>query len=348
MKNNLPLVSILIPNYNHSKYLDECIQSALSQTYKHTEIILLDNQSTDESVQIAQKFRSQRVRVNRNITNILNRSYRVLSEQLATGEFLLLMGADDAIHPSFVEKAVRIMQKYPNVGYVHGERDFMDESSTLTELEPFFNCSFIAPGKNVMPIYMMTTIAHPAQGIIRKSAFDRIRGFQREVDHMNADKSLWFYLSATSDYAYIRDKMCRIRVSNNSQTSATIKNFQHPILCHMIINEFVRYAEMNNISQVLERKDEALRRLAKDILTYASDMLYAENFEGAMDYLMYAKIVDRQVIKNNQWQNLIKLCNDKEMSSECLTSHNTMYSARKRNYAPPAGFIPIDMGLLND
>jgi Glycosyltransferases involved in cell wall biogenesis len=343
---DLPLVSILIPNYNHSRYLDECIQSALDQTYPNVEILLLDNQSADSSVSVAAKYASRGVRINRNIINILNRSYRVLAEQMASGEYLLLMGADDAIHPAFVEKAVDIMQRHPQVGYVHGERDFMDEQSNLIELDPFFNCSFVAPGRSVMPIYMVTTIAHPAQGIVRRSAFERIEGYQREVDHMNADKSLWFYLSAVSDYAYIRDKMCRIRVSTNNQTALTQQNFQHPVLCHMIINEFCRYAEQHGFEGVAARKEEALQRLAVDFLAYAGGMLANGNYEGAWSYLAYAKILWRGVTGQKRWQCLMGMWKSKKIDMEYIAHYDTMFAARKRNYEPPSGFVPIDMGAL--
>ena len=52
---NKPFVSVIIPNYNHAKYLDERIQSVLTQTYQNFEIILLDDKSTDNSVEIINK-----------------------------------------------------------------------------------------------------------------------------------------------------------------------------------------------------------------------------------------------------------------------------------------------------
>ena len=346
MGTTYPLVSILIPNFNHSRYLDECIQSALAQTWKNTEILVLDNQSSDSSVNVAAKYASQGVRVNRNAANIVNRSYQVLSDFLSKGEFFILMGADDAIEPTFIEKAVRIMQRYPQVGYVHVERDFMDEQGNKTELDPFFNCSFVAPGRSVMPIYMVTSIAHPAQGLVRRSVFDCIDGYQREVDHMNADKSLWFYLSSVSDYAYIKEKLCRIRVSANNQTALTRQNFQHPVLCHMIINEFCRYAEQFNFTDVLARKEESLRRLASDFLIYAGGMLACGSFEGAWAYLAYARIVCRDITGQERWQRLTKMVETETADMEYIAQHDTMFAARKRGYEPPQGFEPIDMEAL--
>lgn len=342
MNKKCPLVSIMIPNFNHSRYLDECIQSALAQTYLNVEIIVLDNQSEDNSMEVASKYQKQGVRVCRNVQNCLSYSYKILASSLASGEFMLLLGADDTIHPEFVERAVRIMERYPNVGYVHGERDFILEDGTLVDLDPFFNCSFTAPGENVMPLYMVTTIAHPAQGIFRWSAFARMGGYEMEIDHMNADKSLWFYLSSVSDYAYIRDKMCNIRVSSNTQTTLTVRNFQHPVLCHLTINDFARFAAQNNIPQVLARKDEAQERLAKDCLGWAGGSLISGDFEHARSFLDYARLLHRGIADNEQWQQLKAMQESGTLDMNNIKSNDVMFSARKRNYAPPEGFIPMD------
>ncbi len=58
-----PLVSIIIPVYNSEKFLSESIYSALAQTWKHTEIIVIDDGSTDNSFSIAQKFASNSVKI---------------------------------------------------------------------------------------------------------------------------------------------------------------------------------------------------------------------------------------------------------------------------------------------
>jgi len=266
-----------------------------------------------------------------------------LANQLARGEYRMLLGADDAILPRFVEKAVAIMERYPNVGYVHGERDFMREDGSLIELEPFFNCSFVAHGRSIMPIYMVTTIAHPAQGIYRRSVFERIGGYAMEIDHMNADKSLWFYMSAVSDYAYIREKMCRIRVSSNNETALTQQNFQHPALCHLTINDFIRFAEQYGYPDVLARKEEALARLAGDFLTYAGGMLANDKYDEAKAYLIYAKILHRDIVSNERWQRLMSMYESKTPDLEYIKSNDTVFAARKRNYAPPQGFEEIDL-----
>jgi glycosyltransferase involved in cell wall biosynthesis len=54
---NNPLVSVIIPNYNHARFLDERIQSILNQTYQNFEVIILDDKSSDNSVEVINKYK---------------------------------------------------------------------------------------------------------------------------------------------------------------------------------------------------------------------------------------------------------------------------------------------------
>lgn len=55
--NNEPLVSVIIPNYNHARFLDERIQSVLNQTYQNFELIILDDKSTDNGLEVINKYK---------------------------------------------------------------------------------------------------------------------------------------------------------------------------------------------------------------------------------------------------------------------------------------------------
>ena len=343
MKKEFPLVSILIPNFKHSKYLDQCIQSAVAQTYPNKEIVVMDNNSTDDSVKIASKYAKDGVLVCKNQFNIMNRNYRILVEQYGRGKYFILLCADDYLLPDFIENAVAIMEKYPNVGYVHGERDFVDENGTVIELDPFYKCSFVADGKKTMPIYMVTTVAHPAQAVVRKATFNACGGYDMEIDHMNADRSLWFYLSYKGDAAYIRDKMCRIRVGAQTETRVTQQNFQHPILCHLTVLDYVRFAENNDLPDVVARKEEALDRLAREFAGYAGGMLYIEDYKNAQAYLDYAKIVSRKVEEFKQYQDYRRMCESKIVDKAYIEELAQVAYQHKRSYEPPEDYEEIDV-----
>jgi glycosyltransferase involved in cell wall biosynthesis len=102
-----PLVSVLTPVYNAEKYLEETINSALSQTWQNIEVIIVDDGSTDNSLSIAKSFASNKVKVisqgkNRGQTAALNRS---LAE--SQGDFIQYLDADDILEPQKIEVQVK-------------------------------------------------------------------------------------------------------------------------------------------------------------------------------------------------------------------------------------------------
>lgn len=341
-----PLVSIMIPNYNHSRYLDECILSAKNQTYRNIEIILLDNASEDQSMQTASKHAGGSVRICRNPHNILNTSYHLLAH-LAQGKYKMLLCADDFIEPEFVAKAVDIMERHPNVGYVHGERDFVTDTGEVIELEPFFRCSFTAPGWDVMPIYMVTTIGQASQGIFRSDVFHRCGGYDMEIDHANVDRMLWFYLSYYSDYGYIREKMSKIRVGSQTETFITQSNFQHPVLCHLMVKEMVRFAKARGLEAVCSREAEALERLALDFLNYAAGRLAAKDLVGAGRYLEYIRLLSEPAARQETYLRLMRMQSGEDpIDLACLGRISLRALQKPRNYEPPLHYEVLRQEVL--
>lgn len=100
---NRPLVSILIPVYNMNLYIAKCIQSALDQSYKNTEIIVCDNSSQDNTVAIIEQFKDPRLKLVRNKTNIgaIANFNKLLV--LANGDYIKFLEADDYLHPDCVK-----------------------------------------------------------------------------------------------------------------------------------------------------------------------------------------------------------------------------------------------------
>jgi len=320
--------------------LDQCIQSVLAQTYPNIEYFILDNQSEDDSIAVAEKYTGAGVNICRNTFNIMNASYSVLMDNLSdkTSEYIMLLPADDYIEPEFIEKCVSLMEKYNNVGYVHAERDFVTENGELIELDPFYDRSFVVDGEQVMPIYMMTTVAHPAQALCRRSACRNIGGYAMPVDHSNADKALWFYLSTVSDYAYIREKLARIRIGTQTETMITNKNFQHPVLVYMTLLEFVDYAKRKGYTKVTERKDRALLKLASEFLSHAAAALFDGDTVLAGRYLTFCEIISRDIKKDAAYIEIDSMLASSEYDEVRLKSYCTLEMVRKRSYSPPDGY----------
>ena len=106
MKNQkAPLVSIIIPTYNSKRTLRHCLQSIKEQTYKRIETIIVDSYSTDETVQIAKKFKAEIFYVNQERSAAKN-----LGAKNAQGKYLLFLDSDMELSPNVVEECVKLCE----------------------------------------------------------------------------------------------------------------------------------------------------------------------------------------------------------------------------------------------
>jgi len=132
-----PLVSILIPVYNREKLVKEAIESAINQTYKNIEIIVVDNKSTDNTWEILKEYTSKdkRIKIYQNESNIgpvLNWKRCI---ELARGEYSKILWSDDLIADTFIEKTLPYLIKYQDVGFTYTPAYiFNDKTKVLTYL----------------------------------------------------------------------------------------------------------------------------------------------------------------------------------------------------------------------
>jgi glycosyltransferase involved in cell wall biosynthesis len=334
-----PLVSIIIPNRNHSAYLKQAIESALAQTYTNIEIIISDNCSTDNSLEIAMGYLNRGVIINRNPVNVFGDNYKVLAS-LASGKYFMILCADDLIKPTFIERSVSIMEQHSNVGYVHCERDYIDENGNIIELDPFFNCSFISPGESMLPVYMLTDVGQAVQGLIRRTIFDAASGYDTETDYLTIERELWFRLSMISDYAYIREKLALLRVHTQSESSNTREYFVHPLSIYVMLKGFIEWAKIKNYPKVLEREKISFTRLALESLTTAINALKAGKISLAKQNILFARILDNSIVENENYKQCLKII-ETQNTSTLDESHikDIRVAFHKRSYDPPENYI---------
>lgn len=100
-----PLISVVIPSYNYAKYLPEAIESALGQTYKNIELIVINDGSADNTDQVAQKYKNRIRYISRENKGII--ATRNEGIRLSKGEYIIQLDADDYLDREYVEKSLR-------------------------------------------------------------------------------------------------------------------------------------------------------------------------------------------------------------------------------------------------
>ena len=115
--NNEPLVSIILPTFNSEKFIKKTIESLLMQSYKNYEIILIDNNSTDRTVEIIKEF----IKKGKLKIVLLKNKHRNLSLSLnmgikkANGKYIMRMDSDDYALKNRIKESVRFLKKNPNI-----------------------------------------------------------------------------------------------------------------------------------------------------------------------------------------------------------------------------------------
>ena len=127
------LVTIIIPIYNAEKYLDKTISSVLQQTYKNYELILIDDGSKDNSLEICNKYKNKdkRIRLIKQ-ENLGVSATRNKGLEIADGEFVCFMDADDYIEPNMLEEYIKIYKLYKSdliISGYYSEIDLYDSIS---------------------------------------------------------------------------------------------------------------------------------------------------------------------------------------------------------------------------
>ena len=117
-----PLVSVLTPVYNGEKYLAECIESVLAQTYQNWEYCIVNNCSTDRTLEIAQSYadKDKRIRIHNNVEFVGcdpngNIAFRQISPE---SKYCKVVHADDWIFPECIMKMVELAEANPRVAIV--------------------------------------------------------------------------------------------------------------------------------------------------------------------------------------------------------------------------------------
>lgn len=110
-----PLVTVFMPIYNSEKYIAESLESILRQTYRNLEIILVDDGSTDRSVEIVESYNDNRIKLIKNEKNMGIPYTRNVGLQNASGKFMAIMDSDDIALPERVEKQVEFLEKNPEI-----------------------------------------------------------------------------------------------------------------------------------------------------------------------------------------------------------------------------------------
>ncbi len=216
-----PLVSVVTPVYNCEKYLAECIESVLAQTYHNWEYVIVNNCSTDRSLQIAQDhaLKDSRIRIHNNsqFLGMLQNHNHALRQICADSKYCKVVHADDWLFPECVEKMVQLAEEHPSVGLVGAYG--LEEIYVTWHGLPY--PSTVVPGREICRqsllegLYVFGT---PTCLLIRNDLVRSRKCFYSE-SNFHADSEVCYELLQNTDFGFVHQVLTFTRRHNAAATT---------------------------------------------------------------------------------------------------------------------------------
>jgi glycosyltransferase involved in cell wall biosynthesis/GT2 family glycosyltransferase len=177
-----PLVSIVVPCFGQARFLEQAVSSVVAQTYTRWELLIVDDGSPDDTREVAQRLIAahpdRRIQLiskqNGGVADARNTGVRA-----SRGEYWLPLDADDAIAPTFLEKAVSLLAARPEVGFVYSDIEHFGGETGVYRLPPF-DAETLVHLENVC-----STCA-----LVRREVFDQVGGYDATLRHYE-DWDFW-------------------------------------------------------------------------------------------------------------------------------------------------------------
>ncbi len=183
---NKPTLSVLMPNYNHGHYLRESIPAILNQSYQPLEFIIVDDGSTDDSVEFIESLSKKNdvIHLVKHKTNKGNYAAFARALSLCKGDFFIATAADDMVLPGLFEKTMNMLSKYPDSGLCSSISRRIDENGNelATAPEPPYisKVPCYLPPEKVLQLYIETggdwcmpsTVIWNTKAVKESKAFD--------------------------------------------------------------------------------------------------------------------------------------------------------------------------------
>lgn len=214
--NIAPLVSVIMPSYNSKKYIKKAIDSVLEQTYSNFELIIVDGNSTDGTLDILDEYKKQdrRIKVIQDEGRGIGAALQ-LGCQIASGKFIARMDSDDIAINTRFEKQLKIFHSIPNLILVASPVIYINEDDSIV------GYSFPYTNKRIIQekVYL---IAHPTV-MMKKDAYVKAGGYQPLL--RAEDYFLWNRMRLMGEFYIFKEPLIKYRLLQDSLSHTLDDNF---------------------------------------------------------------------------------------------------------------------------
>ena len=255
-----PLVSVCIPTFNATRWISDCLNSALAQSYRHLEILVVDDASSDGTSELVRSFKDERIRLIVNERNLGLAANWNRCVRLSRGYFIKFLFQDDILYPACIEKMTRLLLDHDNVGLVFSARDIMIEGDTgkavtddwlrgcRTLHTKFDVLREVNRGRELFCQHLRkgfrgNWVGEPSSVMIKRDCFQCLGLFNERLAQL-CDLEMWLRVMFFYDIGFIEEKLSAFRFHANSASMANIQSGRNWLDYLRLLDGLLSYGEI--------------------------------------------------------------------------------------------------------
>ncbi|WP_406696208.1 glycosyltransferase [Singulisphaera sp. Ch08] len=302
-------VSVFIPCYKYGHFLRQSVESVLEQTGVDVRVIILDDASPDDTPQVAGELVEQdrRVEYRRHTTNQGHIATYNEGIAWASGDYTLLLSADDLLTPGALARAARVMDDHPEVGMVYGRGLEFESDGPAPEPQATSDPAVwkIHTGAEVLESFCAAgyNLVCTPTAVVRTCLQKRLGGYLKELPH-TGDMEMWMRFAAHADIAVLDgEQACYRRHASSMSTdwykSPVAELMQRKAAFDSIFNDYsVRINDADRL------RTSADRTLASATVWEARRAFDAGNLSCCRELLVYALEIDAELRDYTEWSRI--------------------------------------------
>lgn len=207
------LISIILPVYNGQKYLSRAIESCLNQTYKNIELIIVNDCSTDKTLEMVKSYANidSRIKIINNKVNKKLPTSLNIGHQKACGNFITWTSHDNILKENFIERLLDSLIK-KNIDVIYSDYDVINEDGTIKRINESGSIEHQIFGNQIGASFMY-----------RKKVFWELNGYNENL-YLLEDFDFWLRASFKYNFFHLKENIYQYRLHNNSLTTKIQNN----------------------------------------------------------------------------------------------------------------------------
>ena len=308
-----PVLSIIMPLYNSERFIGQAIQSILTQSFKDFELIIIDDASSDGSLDIVKEFKDSRIRILRNEKNQGISFTRNKGLNVASGRFIAPFDSDDVAMPDKFEKQVRFLESHPGYGMIGSWARLIDQNGNFLKKR----WKLQAKPEAIAAILLFRNYFCHSSIVMRCEAIP-FGGYDERLQ-LDEDYKMWIEIARKWKVWNLQEYLLHYRVHSDSITRKdhiSVSLYDHKI-----------YKENFELLGI------ALTRQQLNLLTFMKDQDAIENKKTLIEIESFLL----HIIKKNAERNLF---DQKELVKVVFNRWlKVLHKTRGSNLAMPALFL---------